>query len=597
MSDNITPTLNFNTCYGHDDYQDYLDALGEAQGEHNDLAKERLAELPGNDAAAKRHRGGEHNDCACDRQEKASVETGEQDDSGGAGLAGPSGSNRAAQRPKLDTLSLIVARTEKCGEQCISAETQIGAVLPVSSERPTKRPRGRRAGASGSSGRKRARAWLVTTLEGEETSHPRWTGARRREGWQEERRWLGGYVSVVGNVWRALFPRTRAVRMKLADFMERLGAAYQFMGWEQERSSIPGVIQALARRRGGKVPECAHTWKTPTCLECGNEVHAFSFPLDGCDAPVCPVCARRRSKKRRQKLDEYVKAHMPRKGLGYYLITATIPVREYVNAMALREDTERLHAGVKNIWDMVLKYKCSGVRGKSGGGRTKWLAPVPRADGSYELPGERLPVARRELCKEAGFVRFDEFGVSCNIHAHCLFYGEYHRAELIRAAFQQVCPDATQINVKWVEGGRKGIQKAVREVAKYVVKGSLVAGELAEEFDSSEAPDYSSQREGEFVDPFFAALYELATASPTSGRACRRIESYGSMRYVFGDHSEDEDEDGESDGDSPPECPVCGSSNFVWREKYRPFAWVPRGWSGVSKGTGPPAQAPPRVLQ
>jgi len=308
------------------------------------------------------------------------------------------------------------------------------------------------------------------------------------------------------------------------------------------------ALIAFASRRATAVEHCAEEWRVVRCDSCGA-IHDTRRhePLATCDSLTCPVCARRRAQKYRARMFHYAEGHKPTKRLRYYLLTFTVPARS-LSYDGILEDFQRVAKGIRFVWRTVLSQTTERKAGK---------------------------------CSDAGLIRSIEIGPSGNVHAHALYFGQYHRIEAVRAAWMQVNPDAPIVHVQAVKGGGRGIAAAVAETLKYAVGGSVKGGYPGNEDDARL-----------YIHPFAACLFELATMHKN------RVQVYGSMRGI--DKAEDDDKPVETDespadpwadvpdldgteatrtGEGAP-CPHCGCKRWRWDLVHRDRPWVPPGWAG-----------------
>ncbi len=217
-----------------------------------------------------------------------------------------------------------------------------------------------------------------------------------------------------------------------------------------------------------KLRECATAgWYTVMkCTTCGAERYAVHH---GCGLTTCPTCAEDYSRRMTARLLEAVRWLESRRRPGYAIRVITLTLRPSGNMQC---DVKRLQRCIKLLW-------------------------------------------RRIGAADRGLVAALEVGRSCNVHAHCVYYGPYLSQKGLSDTWQDLTGDS---HIVWIEAPRgKSLTKAVLEIGKYITKG---------------LSDRQNQR---YVYAIYCAFY---------GR--RRVLEYGLLLGTMA-------------SEPPPRpCPICG---------------------------------------
>ncbi len=352
--------------------------------------------------------------------------------------------------------------------------------------------------------------------------------------------------------------RVATLRLSYAEYLLWFAGLWAWassrLAWTATESR--SVLQ-FVRSRAEAVRHCTKHWRVPKCRACGHVHTRRAYPVDRCRSHGCPVCARRAAQHWRRALLHYLHgteaakkarraAGLPRQRRDFYLYTFTLPVR-VLSLDGIRADYRRLVEGIKTAWRTELRFLPAGEDGTRG------------------------------VCEEAGLLRAVEMGPSGNLHCHCLYYGTRQDVSAVRAAYQRVCPDATHgCNVEYIKRGRngRGVVSGISEVAKYLAKLSVVAGE-----DPGATGSYSH--------PMLQVLTEIALYR------CKRFQGYGTMSGLIKAVEDAEEHEGADDEKGLGPCPCCQADDWEWQDvtSYRP--WVPAGWGARRRSRAGPGAGPP----
>lgn len=322
-----------------------------------------------------------------------------------------------------------------------------------------------------------------------------------------------------------------AVRRSLAGFRHETSR-------ELERESHNRTRAGKARRSWKKkavdLRNCGLQVKAQRCTVCNTWDCKHAQIECRCALRVCPTCARRRADDFRGRLD-LAMAKPRHRTHGLYLLTFTLrydpmdPAQLTVES--LQERRERVMDGWRACWRNYLADRVK-VGGKKLGGAAAALEVSPRGA----------------------------------VHAHVLYLGARPDVSTLRAEYQnRIDVDSPFVNVKYVKKPRK----AIREIAKYVVK--------------STSPKKSiGGGVGDYMHPRLAARAEIAFAS------ARLINCYGAWRGL----------DDESEDERPPDvCQACGVVGAFRAITLSLKEWLPiaaADWRPAFIRGGPPPSAKSR---
>ena len=317
--------------------------------------------------------------------------------------------------------------------------------------------------------------------------------------------------------------------------------------------------EAFAARRARLLKKCGKRWVTGRKHKpCGNTDQSVVHPLDTCDSRGCCICARRRSKQLRQRLNKFAGSHpnIRRHGMGqkisrgWFFHTITVPMPDYVSVECIQQQFTLVKKALKKLWG----------KGK-GEGIFRYL---PRADDGT-CPGE---------CPEWGGFATIEVGPHGNVHVHILRYGAWQSSVTIR---ELLAP----LGIKWtrdvaVHGGKNGksLSGAVREVTKYMTKASVKPGRTHGTHN------------------LVAFLGELALQD------AKLYRTWGSMSGLADAADKKTGDELQAEEDHEWTCPHCGGAGDYediisdFDEPTVPAAWTQRR-SQAPPGGSPPGGAGP----
>ena len=328
----------------------------------------------------------------------------------------------------------------------------------------------------------------------------------------------------------------RPVRLSERQYRHRV--AEHFHRFADELST--GPVQRSLRRRAQAIAGCGEQVVALACADCGAVDGHSGRILVSCSLRVCPACARLRADELRTKMDELIPRLPKHPGYAFYLFTFTTRFDpadpEHLTVSAIRERAQRLRKACGYVWRRMLKH-----------------------DGSAML------------------LAF-EVSPSGEVHAHALYYGPRQDIRVVRALYLDKIPDSPFVNVKQV----KKPKKAVREVAKYVVKAA-----------SPKRAGHSLDSRGEYLDPELAAKVDIAL------RGARLYDFFGAWRGVRIEPQEEHEHDAVLYAEH---CDGCGAHRPLWRtivlprSRWREHAardWQPRL---TRTGSDPPLRVPAERL-
>lgn len=308
------------------------------------------------------------------------------------------------------------------------------------------------------------------------------------------------------------------------------GAPYPYYGWEDNGggggygSMVALELEEVEERRGrlrGRIDElgrCGEVVAAREC-ECCGEVRPGSGTFGGvrrsCGGRSCPYCSWVRAQERVELLRyAAVGGGMAEvEGYRWQLLTQSLQYdsdrrSEDMSVEGLRRRILMVSKMAKELWARGLK-----------------------ADG-------------------AAFLRCIEVSVKGHVHMHAMYYGPPVTRRLLEEIGKKFSRGrGCRSNVRPIKGGKNGVARATRYVAKGV-KGSAAA------FNE----DYlAGDRSGTMLYPQLAARWELAAAN------LRLAEAYGALRGLALPAPEKAESTFEDDGEVECSCGAVGRYKTVYR--------------------------------
>lgn len=304
---------------------------------------------------------------------------------------------------------------------------------------------------------------------------------------------------------------------------------------------------ARVRKRAKAIDFCM-TWVQGRVCECGAPQPGSGkiAPMGGgpCRSRLCPRCGAARSAANSEWLQrtvDVVHAGEQRPGYAWRHITLTSEYDPFnpddVSIEGLKRRRADLRRGFQAVWKDVLIRRVEFVQNKTN---------------------SRVRLKVKERFEGVGAWFATEIAGRGNVHAHVLYYGPFVPGELFRQVYEAALGRTGFVKIQRLDG-REGLDKAIREVGKYVVKSPGPKGER-----------WLKGVGKEVIHPALAARWELACLG------ARLSERFGVFRKVPKVDPNFEEAIPEKPDDSRTPCVCCDRVGQWHWEKTGIQAWVER---------------------